>query len=61
VVEVVALVQLDRIEESRQALERLRAIKPDFDLNFVASTLQQMRFAGRELYIESLKKVGLEN
>jgi adenylate cyclase len=59
--EVAALAQLDRIEEARQALERVRAIKPDFDLNFAVSTLQQMRFVGRELYIDGLKKAGLEN
>ena len=59
--EVAALAQLDRIEEARQALERVRAIKPDVDLNFVVSTLQQMRFVGRELYIDGLKKAGLEN
>ena len=58
--EVVALAQLDRIEEARQALERARAIKPDLDLNFVAGTLQQMRWTGRELYIDALKKLGLE-
>jgi tetratricopeptide (TPR) repeat protein len=59
--EVAALAQLNRIEEAKQALERVRAIKPDFDLNFAVSTLQQMRFVGRELYIDGLKKAGLEN
>ncbi len=59
--EVVALAHLDRIEEARQALERVKAIKPDFDLSFVASTLQQIRLVSRELYIDALKKVGLEN
>ncbi len=59
--EVVVLVQLDRIEEVRQALERVRAIKPNFDLNFVVNTLQQMRFRGREPYIDALKTLGLEN
>ncbi len=58
--EVVALVQLDRIEEASQALERVRAIKPDFDLNWADSFLQQMRFVGREFYIDGLKKAGLE-
>ena len=59
--EVVALAHLDRIEEARQTLERVHAIKPDFDLSFAVSTLQQMRLVGRELYIEGLKKAGLEN
>ena len=58
--EVVALAQLDRIEEARQAFERVKGIKPDFDLNFVVSTFQQMRVSSRELYTECLKKLGLE-
>ena len=60
VAEVAALAQLDRVDEARQALERVHAIKPDFDLNFVVSTVEQMRFSGRELYIDALKKAGLE-
>ncbi len=59
--EVVALAHFDRIEEARQALERIRAIKPDFDLNFVASTLRQFRAVGLEYYLDGLKKAGLEN
>jgi len=59
--EVVALAHLDRIGEARQALERVRAIKPDFDLNFVVSTHQQMRYVGFEFYRDGLKKAGLEN
>ena len=59
--EVVALVQLDRMEEAKQALEHVRAIKPDFDPNFVASTLQQARAVGHELYFDALKKLGLES
>ncbi|MEE9266363.1 MAG: hypothetical protein V3V86_06550, partial [Gammaproteobacteria bacterium] len=59
--EVVALVQLDRMEEARQALERVRAIKPDYDLNFLASTLQQARHVGYELYFDALTKLGVEN
>ena len=58
--EVVALVHLDRIGEARQALERVRAIKPDFDLNFVVSTHQQMRYVGFEFYRDGLMKAGLE-
>jgi adenylate cyclase len=59
--EVVALAHLDRIEEARQALERVRAIKPDFDLNFAVSMFKQVRFVGYEFYLDGLKKVGLEN
>ena len=58
--EVVALAHLDRIQEARHALERVRAIKPDFDLNFVVSTHQQMRYVGFEFYRDGLKKAGLE-
>ena len=58
--EVVALVQLDRIEEARQAFERVRAIKPDFDINFVVSHMRQTRATSGELHIDALKKVGLE-
>ena len=61
VVEVAALAQLDRIEEARQALDRVKAIKPDFDLNFVVSMEKQMRPVGYEFYLDGLKKVGLEN
>ena len=60
-VEVVALSYLDRTEEANRALERVRAIKPDFSLNFVDSTRRQVHFVGREFFIEGLKKVGLEN
>ncbi len=59
--EVLALAQRDRIEEARQALERVSAIKPDFDLNFVVSTFEQMRAVGFEFYLDGLKKAGLEN
>ena len=51
----------DRIEEAALALERLRAIKPDFDLNYVVSIYQQVRAVGLELYIEGLKKAGLQD
>jgi tetratricopeptide (TPR) repeat protein len=59
--EAVALVQLDRIEEARQALERARAIKPDFDMNFAVSSLEQMRSVGFEFVLDALKKAGLRN
>ncbi len=60
VCEVAALAQLDRNEEARQALERVHAVKPDFDLNFMVSALQQIRFVGGELFVDGLKKAGLE-
>ena len=56
-----ALAQLDRIEEARQALECIRAIKPDFDMNFVVSMINQIRAVGFEFYLDGLKKAGLEN
>ena len=59
--EAVALAQLDRIGEARQALERVHAIKPDFDLNFVAGMIKQIRAVGFEFYLDGLKKAGLDN
>ncbi len=61
VYEVVALAYLDRIKEAGQALERIRSIKPDFNLDFVDSTLKQGNYIGRELYIDGLKKAGLQD
>ena len=61
VAEAASLAQLDRIEEARQALERVRAIKPDFDLNFVGSSLKRQRAVGWQPYLDGLKKAGLEN
>ncbi|MFP6728569.1 MAG: hypothetical protein VCD50_00065 [Alphaproteobacteria bacterium] len=58
--EVVALAQLDRIEEARQAFERVKGIKPDFDLNFVISYIQRVRWVGADFYLDALKKAGLE-
>ena len=58
--EVVALAHLDRIEEARQALESVRAIKPDFDLDFVVSFIQQVRWVGADFYLDGLKKAGLD-
>ncbi len=54
------MAHLDRIEEARQALQRVRSIMPEFDLDFVDSTLKQGSYMGRELYIDGLKKAGLE-
>ena len=58
--EVVALACLDRIDEAGQALERVRAVKPDFDLNFATTTLRQLRVVNLQFYIDTLNKVGLE-
>ncbi|MFP6741908.1 MAG: adenylate/guanylate cyclase domain-containing protein [Alphaproteobacteria bacterium] len=58
--EVVALVHLDRMAEARQALERITAIKPDYDLYFLAGTLQQARQVGCELFLDALEKLGVE-
>jgi tetratricopeptide (TPR) repeat protein len=57
--EVVALAHLDRIEDARQALRRVMAIKPNFNMDFVISTVQMMRMAGSERYIDGLRKAGL--
>ena len=59
--ELVALAHLDRIEEAKQTLERLRDMEPDLDLNLVVSGLEQARAANRKLYIDAFKKLGLEN
>ena len=37
----------------------VRAIKPDFDLNFVISMIKEMHAAGSEYYLDALKKAGL--
>ena len=58
--EVVPLVHLDRMAEARQALERFTAIKPDYDLYFLAGTLQQARQTGLERFFDALEKLGVE-
>ena len=58
--EVVTLVHLDRMAEANQALERVTAIKPDYDLYFLAGTLQQARQVGFERFFDALKKLGVE-
>jgi adenylate cyclase len=60
VTEVVVLAHLDRIEEARQALRRVMAIKPDFNMEFVTGTVQIERYvAGSGRYIDGLRKAGL--
>ncbi len=58
--EIVALVQLDRIDEARQALDRVFAIKPDLDMNFVRNAAATMYPALAERYVDGLRKAGLE-
>ena len=49
--EVMALVQLERIEEARQAFERVKGIKPDFDMNWAVSTSPEItHFKPRNLH-----------
>ena len=58
--EIVALVQLDRIDEARQVLDRVFAIKPDLDMDFVRNTAATMYPALAERYVDGLRKAGLE-
>ncbi len=58
--EIVALVQLERIDEARQALDRVFAIKPDLDMNFVRNVAATMYPALAERYVDGLRKAGLE-
>ena len=57
--EVSALGHLDRMEEARQALDRLMMVKPDFDLAFAQGMAGLMRAVGAERYIEGLRKAGV--
>ena len=57
--EAVALAQLDRLDEARQAVNRIKSIKPDFDLSFVEDTTVLVRAVGVERYIEGLRKAGV--
>ena len=59
VLEVVALAHLDRIEEAKQALRRVYAIKPDFDMDFVRATAKMMHPSSAKRYIDGLRKAGL--
>ena len=59
--EAVALAHLDRIEEAGKAIERVHAIKPDFDMNFVVSTFEKMGFVDFEFLRDGLKKAGLRD
>ncbi len=57
--EAVALAHLDRLDEARQAVDRIKAIKPDFDLSFVKDTVALTRAVGAGRYIEGLRKAGV--
>ncbi len=59
VFEVIALAHLGRIEEARQALERVYTIKSDFDMDFVRATAKMMHPSSAKRYIDGLRKAGL--
>ena len=59
VFEVVALAQMDRIGEAQAALQRVMAIKPDFDMTFVVGGSPLSRGVGLERYADALRKAGL--
>ena len=57
--EVIALAHLDRVEEAKQALQRVYTIKSDFDMDFVRATAKVMHPSSAERYIDGLRKAGL--
>ncbi len=59
VFEVIALAHLGRIEEARQALQRVYTIKSDFDMDFVRATAKMMYPSSAKRYIDGLRKAGL--
>jgi adenylate cyclase len=59
VFEVIALAHLGRIEEAKQALQRVYTVKPDFDMDFVRATAKMMHPSSAKHYIEGLRKAGL--
>ena len=59
VFEVIALAHLDRIEEAKQALQRVYTIKSDFDMDFVRATAKMMHPSSAKHYIDGLRKAGL--
>ena len=59
VFEVIALAHLGRIEEARQALQRVYTIKSDFDMDFVRATAKMMHPSSAKRYIDGLRKAGL--
>jgi adenylate cyclase len=59
VFEVIALAHLGRIEEAKEALQRVYTIKSDFDMDFVRATAKMMHPSSAERYINGLRKAGL--
>ena len=57
--EVVALAHLDRLEEARQALQRVYAIKSDFDMGIVRAMAKIMHPSIAKSVIDDLRKAGL--
>ncbi len=59
VFEVIALAHLGRIEEAKEALQRVYTIKSDFDMDFVRATAKMMHPSSAKHYIDGLRKAGL--
>jgi adenylate cyclase len=57
--EVSALARLGRIDEARDALERVRLIKPDVSLAFVDQALRFTHASDRERFVSGLEEAGL--
>ena len=57
--EVIALAHLDRLDEARQALQRVYAIKSDFDMGFARAIAKMMHPLIAEMLIDGLRKAGL--
>jgi len=57
--EVIALAHLGRIEEAKEALQRVYTIKSDFDMDFVRATAKMMHPSSAKRYIDGLRKAGL--
>ncbi|MHA1527585.1 MAG: adenylate/guanylate cyclase domain-containing protein [Alphaproteobacteria bacterium] len=59
--EVIALAHLEHTEEARQALQRVYAVKSDFDMSFVRAMARMMRPSVAEPFIDGLRKAGLRD
>jgi adenylate cyclase len=59
VFEVIALAHLGRIEEAKEALQRVYTIKSDFNMDFVRATAKMMHPASAKRYLDGLRKAGL--
>jgi Tfp pilus assembly protein PilF len=58
--EAVTLALLDRIDEAREALRRVYAIKSDFDTAFIEATAKVMPPTIARRFIEGLRKAEME-